>query len=168
MLAVLHTLDVEAPPDALLDGVPDLGHALAAVLSIAVAALVMAYFSERADFRTVLLGVAAVAFLYAASLAIVDVIQGDEEERSQTAQVALSSFWGVVGLAAILIGLVRDVRELRLGGLVLLGIGVVKVFAYDLAELEELYRVLSFIAVGIVLLAGAYAYQRVRAAARRT
>jgi uncharacterized membrane protein len=52
---------------------------------------------------------------------------------------------------------------LRLGGLVLLGIGVAKVFAYDLTELDQLYRVLSLVAVGLVLLAGAYAYQRVRA-----
>jgi len=41
---------------------------------------------------------------------------------------------------------------------------VAKVFAYDLAELEQIYRVLSFIAVGVVMLVGAYAYQRVRAA----
>ena len=106
------------------------------------------------------------AFVYAASLGIVDLIQGDEVERSQTAQVVLSAFWAGVGLVAIVVGLVRDVRELRFGGLVLLGLGVAKLFAYDLAELEQLYRVLSFIAVGLVLLAGAYAYQRVRSAGR--
>jgi uncharacterized membrane protein len=39
---------------------------------------------------------------------------------------------------------------------------------YDLAELDQLFRVLSFIAVGILMLAGAYAYQRVRAEARRS
>ena len=78
----------------------------------------------------------------------------------------MSTFWGVVGLVAIVAGLVRDVRELRYAGLALLGLGVAKVFAYDLSELDQLYRVLSFIAVGVVLLVGAYAYQRVRAAGR--
>ena len=121
---------------------------------------------ERRDLWMLLFAVAAVAFVYAASLGIVDVIQGDSVENSQTAQVALSLFWGVVGLAAIVVGLVRDIRELRLGGLMLLGIGVAKVFAYDLSELDQLYRVLSFIAVGLVLLTGAYAYQRMRAAGR--
>ena len=106
------------------------------------------------------------ALLYAASLAIVDVIQGDAEERSQTAQVALSAFWAIVGLAAIVTGLVRDLSELRFGGLALLGLGVAKIFLYDLAELDQLYRVLSLVAIGLVLLAGAYAYQRVRAAGR--
>ena len=167
-LAAFHTLSDEARPDALVDGVADLGQALAAVVSVAVAALVVGFLAGRADLRMVLFAVAAVAFLYAASLAIVDVIQGDAVERSQTAQVALSAFWGVVGLATIVAGLVRDVRELRLGGLTLLGIGVAKVFVYDLAELEQLYRVLSFVAVGLLLLAGAYAYQRVRTGGRRS
>jgi uncharacterized membrane protein len=166
-LAALHTVLDEAPPDALIDGVSGLGEALAAVLSVAVAALISGRFVDRPDLRMVLLAVGSVALLYAASLAIVDLIQGDAAEPSQTAQVALSAFWGLVGLAAVIVGLVRDIRELRLAGLALLGIGVAKVFVYDLAELDQLFRVLSFIAVGILLLAGAYAYQRVRAEARR-
>jgi uncharacterized membrane protein len=166
-LASLHTLVEEAQPIALLEGVPDLGEALVAVLCVGVSALIVGLLAGQAELRTVLLGVAAVAFLYAASLTLVDLIQGDDPERSQTAQVALSMFWGIVGLVAIVAGLVRDRMELRLGGLALLGIGVAKVFAYDLAELDELFRVLSFVAVGLVLLAGAYAYQRVRAAGRR-
>jgi uncharacterized membrane protein len=163
-LVALHTLVDEAPPDALVDGVDDLPRALAAVLCVGISAFVVRHFVERVDLQLVLLGVGSVALVYAASLTIVDVLQGDASEPSQTAQVALSTFWGVVGLVAIVVGLVRDARELRYAGLALLGLGVAKVFAYDLSELDQLYRVLSFIAVGIVLLVGAYAYQRVRAA----
>ena len=167
VLAALHTLGDEAPPEALADGVADLAEALAAVLCVAVGALIMGFLLDRAELRMILFGLAAVAFVYAASVAIVDVIQGDAVEQSQTAQVALSAFWGVVGLVAILLGLVRDLRELRLAGLALLGIAVAKVFVYDLSELDQLARVLSFIAVGLIMLMGAYAYQRVRAAGRR-
>jgi uncharacterized membrane protein len=77
--------------------------------------------------------------------------------------VLLSSFWAVCGFAGIVFGLVRDDRRFRLGGLVLLGVAVAKVFLYDLAALESIYRVLSFIALGLLLLAGAFAYQRMRA-----
>jgi uncharacterized membrane protein len=167
-LAALHTLGDEAQPEALLDGVPDLGEALIATLCVGVAGLVMGLLVERRDLETLFFATAAVAFVYAASLGIVDVLQGDEADRSQTAQVALSAFWAGVGLVAIVVGLVRDVRELRYGGLVLLLLGVAKLFAYDLAELEQLYRVLSFIAVGLLLLAGAYAYQRVRSSVTGT
>jgi uncharacterized membrane protein len=167
VLAGLHTLTEEAPPESLLDGVADLSTALAAVLSVAVSALITGLLVERPDLRMLLLGAAAVGAVYAASLLIVDVIQGDAAERSQTAQVALSAFWATVGLAAIVAGLVRDTRELRYGGLALLGLGVAKIFLYDLSELDELYRVLSFLAVGLLMLAGAYAYQRVRSVGRQ-
>jgi uncharacterized membrane protein len=167
-LAGFHTLVDEAPLGSLLDGVPDLGQALVAILSVGIASFLMGLLVERRDLWMLLFAVAAVAFVYAASLAIVDVIQGGEIERSQTAQVALSAFWGGVGLVAIVVGLTRDIRELRYGGLALLGLGVAKLFAYDLAELDQLYRVLSFVAVGLLLLAGAYAYQRVRAVGRRS
>ena len=163
-LAALHTLIDEAPPESLIDGVADLPVAVTAVLCVGIAALLVSWFVELADVRLVLLGVGSVAVLYAASLTIVDLLQGDAAEPSQTAQVALSMFWGVVALVAIVVGLARNVRELRYGGLALLGLSVAKVFAYDLSELDSLYRVLSFIAVGIVLLVGAYAYARVRTA----
>ncbi len=166
VLAGLHTLLDEAPSEALVEGVGNLNTAIVAVLCVAISAVIMGALVEWPDLRMLLLAVAAVGFVYAASLLIVDVIQGDALERSQTAQVALSCFWGVVGLAAIVAGLVRDARELRFGGLALLGLGVAKLFLYDLSELDELYRVLSFVAVGLLLLGGAYAYQRVRAVER--
>jgi uncharacterized membrane protein len=167
-LAAVHTLIDEAPPDSLIDGVTDLPVAVVAVLCVGIAALLVSQLVELVDVRLVLLGVGAVAILYTVSLTIVDLLQGDAAEPAQTAQVALSTFWGIVALVAIVVGLVGDVRELRYGGLALLGLSVAKVFAYDLSELDSLYRVLSFIAVGIVLLVGAYAYQRVRAAGTAT
>lgn len=167
-LAALHTVSDEAPPNALLDGVDSLGPALAATLSVGVAALLMGLLVDRRDVWMLLFAISGVAFVYAASLGIVDLIQGDQVERSQTAQVVLSAFWAGLGLVAIVVGLVRDVRELRYGGLVLLGLGVAKLFLYDLAELNEIYRVLSFVAVGLLLLTGAYAYQRVRSTERHT
>ena len=66
--------------------------------------------------------------------------------------------------SADIVGLMRDVSRLRIGGLALLGLAVAKVFVYDLAELDELYRVLSFIALGLFLLGGAFAYARLRRA----
>jgi uncharacterized membrane protein len=67
-----------------------------------------------------------------------------------------------VGVSALLVGLRRDVRGVRLGALALLMVTVGKVFLYDLATLTSVYRVASFVGLGLLLLAGAFSWQRMR------
>jgi uncharacterized membrane protein len=163
-LAAAHTLGVEAPPVGLRDGVDDLAAAALAVALTGAGALTLLRLRDgRADLRLALEIAAAAAAVYLPSIAIVDLTTTEGAfEPGQTPQVLLSAFWSLAGLAALVFGLLRDDKRLRLGGLALLGIAVVKVSLYDLAELEEIYRVLSFIALGLLLLAGAFAYQRIR------
>ncbi|MBA3383932.1 MAG: DUF2339 domain-containing protein, partial [Actinobacteria bacterium] len=161
-LAAAHTLLIEAPPPlALRDGVDDLGSALLAVAATTLAALAAARLSP-APLDKLLALVGAVGTIYAPSLAIVDLTSGGELAPGQTPQVLLSAFWSATGLAAVVYGLARDDKRLRLSGLGLLGLAAAKVIVYDLNELDEIYRVLSFIALGLLLLAGAFAYQRIR------
>ena len=161
-LAAAHTLLIEAPPPlALRDGVDDLGSAFLAVAATTIAAFVAARLSpDPLDKLLTLTG--AVGAIYAPSVVIVDLTSGGELAPGQTPQVLLSAFWSATGLAAVVYGLVRDDKRLRLGGLALLGLAAAKVIAYDLKELDEIYRVLSFVALGLLLLAGAFAYQRIR------
>jgi uncharacterized membrane protein len=56
--------------------------------------------------------------------------------------------------------MVRRSPKARLGGLALLMVAIAKVWTYDLSELEETARALSFVALGLLLLAGSFAYQR--------
>jgi uncharacterized membrane protein len=169
-LAAGHVLVVEAPPDALLTGVDSLPHAVVGIFVVALAAIgVSRLLPEGTDARaqSILQAVAAVALVYLPSVVIVDVwTTGDVSNPGQTPQLLLSAFWGVVGLSALVVGLVRDERRLRLGGLTLLSIAVAKVFLFDLTTLESIYRVLSFIALGLLLLSAAYAYQRLRSVAQ--
>ncbi len=72
----------------------------------------------------------------------------------------MSALWGGLGLALLIVGLKRDSRALRLGGLGLLAVSLGKLFLYDLATLSSVTRALSFLAVGAVLLLGAFFYQR--------
>jgi uncharacterized membrane protein len=170
-LAAGHILTFEAPLQALLDGVDELGRALVALAVFAAAALLASRQDdgERGDWRLVLEAAGAAALVYAGSVAIVDLATtGEPVEPGQTPQVLLSGFWSVVGVVALVFGLLRDDRRFRVGGLALLGLAVFKVFLYDLAALESIYRVLSFIALGLLLLAAAYAYQRIRLAVRET
>jgi len=164
-LAFGHALVFEAPPQALLDGVKDLGNALAALGASAAAALACGLLWRRIqpDWGQLAELAGAAALVYLASVAIIDTLGVTASGESvQAGQVWLSAFWAVTGLGAILYGLRRGARGFRLAGLALLGLAIAKVYTYDLSELEELSRVLSFIALGLLLLVGAFAYQRIQ------
>ena len=79
-----------------------------------------------------------------------------------TGQTLLSVLWAVAGVAALIRGLLVDDQPLRRAALVLIAVTASKVFLYDLSALDSMYRVGSLIGFGILLLCGAFAYQRVR------
>jgi hypothetical protein len=165
LLAIGHVLLQEAPPRALSSG---LDHTARGLVAIAVV-VVTAGFAARVAQGKVLQTrepfaiVAAAAAVYLVSVAIVDLSGATRATgATQTSQLLLSAFWSATGLAAIVAGLLRNRQRVRLGGLALLGIAVVKVFLYDLKTLGSIYRVGSFIALGLLLIAGAFAYQRVQ------
>jgi uncharacterized membrane protein len=159
-LAAGHTIGLEAPPSGLIDGVADLGSALLAIAATAGAALYAA--NRFPQLREPLTAFAAICLVYLGSIAIVDLTAGSAGNPGQSSQVLLSVFWASVGFGGLLFGLLRGERRARLGGLALLAIAALKVTLYDLSELDEIYRVLSFIGLGLLLLAGAYADQRIR------
>lgn len=164
-LCVGHVLAFEAPPDSLSVGVVDLGEAAVALALVAGAALAVGrLLRERVPkAHRLAVGLATAALVYLGSVAIVDRWGVDADgSRRQAGQVWLSAYWTGLGLVGVVVGLARDLRELRLAALGLLGVAATKVFLYDLAQLDEIYRVLSFVALGLLLLAGAFAYGRAR------
>jgi uncharacterized membrane protein len=162
-LAVMHMLAVEAPPTAIAEGVDDLGAAIAAIACCAGAAVACWYWGREVEPKVAMVAgyLGATGFVYLGSVAIIDVI-GDTAggEAREIGQSWLSAFWTATGLGAVVWGMVRHSPKARLGGLALLAVAIVKVWTYDLSELEETARALSFVALGLLLLAGAFAYQR--------
>ena len=162
-LGIAHMLLVEAFPAALGEGVDDLGASLVAIACCASAAVACWYWGREIEPKTATVTgfIGAAGFVYLGSVAIIDVI-GDNAsgEAREIGQAWLSAFWTAVGLGAIVWGMVRRAPKARLGGLALLAIAIAKVWTYDLSELEETARALSFVALGLLLLAGAFAYQR--------
>ena len=73
---------------------------------------------------------------------------------------ALSLAWALFAMALVALGLRHNDRSSRFGGLILFGVVAVKVFLFDLANLDMIWRVLSFLSVGAVLLLGSFAYLR--------
>jgi len=170
ILALGHALVFEAPPDALVDGVGDLAAAGLALGAAGAVALVGMHLLGRARTSSVadeppviaqahatLGATGAITLLYLASVAVVTAAgPGD------SAQLLLSGLWAISGLTALVVGLRRDDRALRLGSLTLLLVTIAKVFLYDLSALTSLYRVGSFIGLGLLLLVAAGIWQRMR------
>lgn len=162
-LALAHMLVVEASPVAIAEGVDDLGASLVAIACCAGAAIACWHWGRELEPKSATVAgyIGAAGFVYLGSVAIIDVI-GDNAggEAREIGQSWLSAFWAATGLGAVIWGMVRRSAKVRLGGLALLMVAIAKVWTYDLSELEELARALSFVALGLLLLAGAFAYQR--------
>jgi uncharacterized membrane protein len=75
-------------------------------------------------------------------------------------QLSLSAVWLLYSVALMAIGFWRSLRGIRIIAFVLFGITILKIFIYDLSSLDTLYRIFSFIGLGLILLAVSYAYQR--------
>lgn len=74
--------------------------------------------------------------------------------------LAVSAWWLVFAAALVLLGFRREHKQLRLAGLAVAGLAVVKVVWFDLSSLDALYRVGSVFLLGLVMLSLAYVYYR--------
>lgn len=74
----------------------------------------------------------------------------------------LTVAWGTQGLALLAAGFPLRDRVLRLSGLGLLLVCILKLFVYDLRFLDTLPRILSFIVLGAILVAVSWIYTRFR------
>ena len=160
---------MEAPPSALLVGVDSLAEAVVGIAVVALAALAVERLSPGMPERWTSLcaTLAAVALVYLPSIAIVDTwTPAMPPIRVRRRSSCSAPCGGSRDSRALVVGLVRDERRLRLAGFGLLAIAVAKVFLFDLTTLESIYRVASFIALGLLLLTAAFAYQRLRSEPR--
>jgi uncharacterized membrane protein len=87
--------------------------------------------------------------------------------REQVSGGMLTLSWSLEGIVLLAAGFAARERMLRLSGLGLLLLCIGKVFFFDLRNLETMYRILSFIGLGVVLLVVSWIYTRFREELRR-
>ena len=76
----------------------------------------------------------------------------DDLGDSMLVQASLSMFWTVLALAVMVVATRRASRALWFTGGALLGVTVVKLFLFDLSRVTGVERIVSFIAIGVLLL----------------
>lgn len=109
-----------------------------------------------------------VCFLYAVSIEVWNLLGRTPSldlDRRLSQELGLSMLWVVYSLALIVPGFALKSVALRWQGLILMGVTIVKVFLFDLSFLSSFYRIVSFFALGLVLLGVSFFYQKMSAAA---
>jgi len=76
------------------------------------------------------------------------------------AHFTYSAFFMAYGALLLAGGFWRRSAFLRWQALVLLAVSIGKVFLYDVSELSQGFRILSFLGLGALLLAVSFVYQR--------
>lgn len=74
--------------------------------------------------------------------------------------LSLSVLWLLYAGGMMVAGFIKNIKGLRLVAIMTFAVTILKVFLYDLSELEGGYRVLSLIILGLILLAVSFAYQK--------
>jgi uncharacterized membrane protein len=77
-----------------------------------------------------------------------------------TRDFTYSALWMAYGAMLMVIGFLRRSAFVRWQALLLIAATTVKVFVYDVSQLDRGYRIVSFIVLGVLLLAISFVYQR--------
>jgi uncharacterized membrane protein len=85
----------------------------------------------------------------------------DATRAGWMAQMDLSILWGIYAIVLLVSGFWRRSRGMRLTALGLFGVTALKLLVVDLAVLDQIYRILSFLITGLLMIGASYLYNRV-------
>jgi len=134
----------------------DVAQSVAAVAIIALNALALIALSrEVADYYARQMSVYRPAIINQWQSAYKD-LHRIEIERDFT----YSALWMAYGAMLMIVGFTRRSAFVRWQALLLIAATTAKVFIYDVSQLDKGYRIVSFIILGVLLLAISFVYQR--------
>jgi len=138
-----------------------LGYGLPAVLAAALALVVR---GTRPTFYSIVAVVAAVALALAyLTMEVTTLFHGPFLTRERTTdaeQYTYSAVWLGFGVLLLLAGILLRSQPARLASAAVVALTIAKVFLVDMAGLTGVYRALSFIGLGLVLVGIGWLYQR--------
>ncbi|HEY3297672.1 MAG TPA: DUF2339 domain-containing protein [Armatimonadota bacterium] len=138
------------------------------LLLAGVAALIIYYYRRHKDVLTdVEQFLAADGLVVCAAFQLLiglssEVYMLEHATRTVNPSVALTLLWVVYGLIAIVLGIRYKHRPIRIFALVILGITLWKTYISDVWMLETVWRIVAFLALGVILLAVSYFYTKYR------
>jgi uncharacterized membrane protein len=75
-------------------------------------------------------------------------------------KLGLSILWGSYSLLMIALGIWKHKKYLRIGAITLFAITLIKLFLYDVSELDTILKTILFVSLGILLLIISFLYNK--------
>jgi uncharacterized membrane protein len=85
----------------------------------------------------------------------------DHSRARWVGHMSLSLVWSLYATAALTLGFRLRVRPLRLCALALFGVTAVKLAIVDIAHVQQIYRIISFVVLGALMIGASYLYHRI-------
>lgn len=141
-------------------------HAIAYAGAMALLALnfmhVKRYFSKSESLFDVLLWAFALVFVAISSFWLDNLLAMGGIPASTSHKAGYPILWGVIGFGLIAVGMRQQLRSLRIAGLALFLLIIVKLFAYDIRSVSTGGKIAAFISLGVLLLVVSFMYQRLK------
>lgn len=79
---------------------------------------------------------------------------------TQSYKLGLSILWGVYALLLIALGIWKKKKHLRIGAITLFGVTLMKLFFYDISDLDTIAKTIVFVSLGVLLLIISFLYNK--------
>lgn len=119
-------------------------------LIIAIVALITLWFLMTVETNT-----------YFAARAALGKMAGAYQHERWLGQMALSVMWSIYAALLMVVGFLRRAAAIRWVALSLFAVTIIKVMMVDIAVLQQLYRIIAFLVLGLLLLVVAWGYHKV-------
>ncbi|MEW7292137.1 DUF2339 domain-containing protein [Aquimarina sp. 2304DJ70-9] len=84
------------------------------------------------------------------------------EAKYKIIKTGLPVAWGILAFIFLVVGIKRQVKQLRIIALTLLGITILKLFIYDISNVSETGKIIAFILLGVLILVISFVYQKIK------
>ncbi|MCC9071590.1 DUF2339 domain-containing protein [Flavobacterium sp. F-65] len=82
--------------------------------------------------------------------------------RTKIIKTGFPILWGILAFVFLIVGIKKQAKTIRIIALTLLGLTIVKLFVYDISNISETGKIISFILLGILILVISFVYQKIK------
>jgi hypothetical protein len=84
----------------------------------------------------------------------------DMARSTEGYKIGLSILWGCFALLLIILGIWKKKKHLRIAAMVLFGITLIKLFAYDITHVGTIGKTIVFVSLGVIVLIISFLYNK--------